>query len=65
LVSGVLAAAKARHAEAQPAEHEEREKDLPDVVKAAAHRCGNGGRPADRAGCVMRDGLHVDNVHGT
>jgi hypothetical protein len=50
---GVPAAAEACHAEAQPAEHEEREKDLPDVVKTPAHRCGNGGRPPDRAGRVM------------
>jgi hypothetical protein len=58
------AAAKAYHAEAQPAEHEEREKDQPDVVKApSSRRRGNDGRPPDRAGRVMRDGLQVDNVH--
>jgi hypothetical protein len=63
---GPPAAAKAYHAEAQPAEHEEREEDQPDVVKTPfSRRRGNGGRPPDRAGRVMRDGLQVDNVHGT
>ena len=48
------AAAKARYAEEQPSEHEEREEDLPDVVKApTAQGCGNDGRPPGWAGRVM------------
>jgi hypothetical protein len=62
----VPAAAKARHAEAQPAQHEQQDKEPAEVVKARATRWrANRDRPPGRAGRVPRDGLRLDSVHGS